>query len=406
MSSTLSDDQVMQILKQGFPNADQIQFTENSANEMRQNLIISDIIELTLNYRENGEQMETFLILKVPKQSDATALFDELAFYTREAFMYDVMIPRISKYLDTSLTPFCFKTIDSRIIILENLTSHDFKKDESGRLHLEQCLPIIKALADFHAASHKVGQLDPHLLEKDIFQYSAILEWRSRIATFWEPILVGLLATKNESSLIPAVKQISLYLKREDDDFRSKIQHSNFKFPVLNQGDFHSDNILLKYDSSNTIEAVKIIDFQSSFWSTPVCDFMNFLILCSDADELENNFRTLLEWYLQCLNEKLKITDCSAEYTQQDFFDDIKSLNFCSVLNVMSLSFLLLPSDPNQLLDAIYHKKTENAQYFIDIGLKHEMFTNQILSCLKFCEKLGLLETSSKDSSKTESQEK
>lgn len=397
-----SSDQVRKILEQCFPNADTFRITENPTNGKHHN-VISNVINLTIEYQEDGVENKKFLVLKIPKSSDATSYFDELAFYSREAFMYDVVIPRINSYLDTPITPVCFKTIDSRIIILENLTFLDYEKGGNYRLHLKQCLPIVKALAHFHASSHKVCQMDPHLLDKEILQYSAVLEWRQRIATFWEPILVELLARNNKSYLIPKFKNICLYLKREDTDVKSRIHYSNFKFLVLNHGDFHSDNVLLKYGSNDSVE-VKIIDFQASFWSTPICDFMNFFFLGAEADLIENHFETLLDWYLHCLNEKLKTNDCFKEYRKQDFLEDIQTLNFCSVLYAMCLSFILYPLDRVPLADVIFHKQTENIQYYIDVCLNDKIFSSHVLNCLKLCERLGLLEPTQSNSPLSDSQ--
>lgn len=218
------------------------------------------------------------------------------------------------------------------------------------------------------------------------------------MAIFWEPIFMELLAKSNESLLIPKFQNVSHYLKREDDDATSKLQYSKFKFSVLNHGDFRNENLLLRYASNGMVDGVKFVDFQISYWSTPVCDFMYLLLHSAQADVLENHFEILLEWYLECLNTKLKTLSCSTIYTKQNFLQDLQTLYFFPILLVMNAAFIFCPLDRAQLLDTIYQKNTDNIQHYIEACLKDELFTDHVLSGLKLCEKLGLLKSSHCDS--------
>lgn len=376
-------------MKLCFPNSKIIRITQNSRNEKHQS-VVTEIMDLTVEYEEDGSQKKKRVIMKVPTRQEASSYHDELGFFTKEAYIYDVIIPRINKYLVKPLTPFCYKTIDSRIIVLENLLISNYEGGINYRMGEKQCHRIIKDLAHFHAASYKLSQVDPEVLSEKIFHISPTLEWRQRMATFWEPVFLELLRRNNESLLIPKLKIIIEYLKREDDDAKSKIHYSNFQFFVLNHGDFRNENLLLKYASNGTIDEVKFVDFQISYWSTPVCDFMYFLIHSADVDTLENHFEEILDSYLQCLNEKLKTLDCSATYTKQNFLNDLQLVNFFPFVFTANTAFLLSPVDRAHLLDTIFQKNIDNIQYYVENCLKNELFTNQILSSLKLCEKLGL----------------
>lgn len=265
MNTAEREDQLETVLQEGFPSADRIQIIENFINEMHQSLC-SKVVDLAIKYQENRKESKKFLIVKTPKIWHSTSLLDDMEFFTTETFMYDTMLPHMNSHLDVSLTPYCYKTINSKIMILENLVVSNYKRLDNNRLHLNQCLPIIEALAHFHAASYKVGQKDPTLFSKKFFHISPVLEFRQRTATFWEPILVELLRRNNESALIPKFKNIVDYLKREDDDVASKIKFSTFKFHILNHGDYRQENILLKYDSNGAIDGIKIVDFQTCFY--------------------------------------------------------------------------------------------------------------------------------------------
>lgn len=393
MNTAHGEDQLEHILQQCFPNAGKIKILENSANEIHKS-VVSKIIDLTVEYEEDGEPYKKFLIMKAPVTGQVTSFFDDLEMFTREIFLYDTIIPRMNSYLDVSLMPFCHKTINSKILVLENLVASKYERLDGNRLHLKECLPIIEALAHFHAASYKVGQNDPALFYKTALHISPVLELRQKMAIYWEPVLVELLRLNNELSLIPKFKNIMAYLRREDDEVASKIRYSQFDFFVLNHGDYRNENILLKYDSNGTVDGVKIVDFQTCFWSTPIHDFIYFLIMSARVEVFENHFDTLLYWYLERLNEKLKTLDCSTIYTKSNFLDDLKTLNFCCIIFTLASAVAEYPLDRASLVDDMLQKNMENIEACIETCTKNELFIRQIVGILKLCDKLGLLDSS------------
>lgn len=395
MSFFQSEDQIINILKQCFTKADKFQIVENATNEGHMHYI-SDIIRLTFKYEEDGIPKTKSLVLKVPTNGDASYLADELNIFDRENFVYDTIIPRINDYLDEPLTPFYIKTADSRIIMLENLVAQGYEKGQNDRLlyNQKQSRPIIKALAYFHAASHKVAQLEPHLLHHKMFQSSILFEMRQNTTDFWEPILFELLARNNASYLISKLKNVTFRLKNDDGN-TSSLHHSNFNFCVLNHGDFRKDNVMLKYGPDNEVDGVKIIDFQTCFWSTPINDFVYFFLMSTETEQIENHYEACVNWYLEFLNEKLRNINCTQAYNRQNFEDDIRRLNVCSVFCIMWTIFRMTPLDElgrARLLDEIVQGKKENIRHYTETFLKDELLTKKVLGVLKLCEKLQLFE--------------
>jgi len=378
-------------MQECFPKANKIEIEEKDFVEGHQHYV-GDIIRLTLKYEEDGTERKKYLIFKVPKDGVSAAVFSGLDFIVRESFVYDKIIPLINEYLDEALAPNYYKTIDSKIIVLDNLVEFGYDGGENNRqlCGLDECLSILKALADFHATTHKVLQTKPNLLEPKMFQYSPILEFRQTLAAFYEPILVELLVKNDASFLIPKLKKANSCILTDDGDIASRVHYSNFKFNTLNHGDFRKDNVLLKYGPNNSVEGVKFVDFQTCFWSTPVYDFMYFIIESAKWQVIDNHYETLLDWYLKCLNEKLEKLNCPQVYQRQHFEEDIKKLDICFFIHVLVAAVMLCPSDRNKLLDEVFQGNKENTDYYMEACLKDEIFTSSILSGLKLCHKLGL----------------
>lgn len=393
MSFFESKDQIIEILKQCFPKADQFQAVEISDIGGNQRFV-SDVIRLTFEYQECGINDKKSLILKLPKNWRQGSFLDELNVSIKETFMYTTIIPRINSYLDEPLTPAYFKTVNGNIICLENVSVHGYKTANDNRIHcdIKQCLVKIKALAHFHAVSHKIGQLDPQLLRNKILHSVPIYEFKQKLSDFWKPIFVELLARNDLHYLIPKLNEVDLQVSTDENDLKSKVDYLSLKFLVINHGDYRNNNTLIRYGEQDAIDGVKIIDFQTCFWSCPIHDFMYFFIIAADVESTENHYETLINWYLECLNEKLKTIDCIDRYTRQNFEEDLKILYFCAVMDVFISALTLCPLDRAPLLDTIVHRKSENTQYYMKACLNDPIFTSKILSALKFCDRIGLFE--------------
>lgn len=395
-------DQIINILKQCFPKADKFRIVENFSIGENQRFV-SDVIRLTFEYEEDGLHDSKSLIIKLPKNYEEGSFLNELNVFIKETFMYNTIIPRINSYLDVSLTPAYFKTVNENIICLENVSVYGYETDNDNRIHcnIKQCLAKMKALADFHATSHKVGQLDPQLLHNKILHNIPVYEFKQKMTDFWKPIFIELLARNDAFYLIPKINKVDLQLSTDENDVKSKVDYLSFRFLVINHGDYRNNNTLLKYGQHDEVDGVKIIDFQTCFWSCPIHDFMYFFIISADVESIENHYETLVNWYLECLNEKLKTIDCNEVYTRQNFEEDLKILYFCVIMDVFISALTLCPLDRVQLLDTILHRRKENTRYYMEACLKDQIFRSKILSGLKFCDRIGLLENSQRNKKNT-----
>jgi len=235
----------LDILKRCFPKADTLEIVRDTLEDGNMHFS-SNIGRFTVQYEQDGKIHEKQLVLKVPVSGEMLEMYESFNCYNREISVYTVVLPKINKYLDKSLAPAHLYTSDSKILALEDLTVRGYESGEKmPLLDLKQSRGVLKALAQFHAASHKLHGEDPHLLENLLFTHVPAIELMANIMSNWEPVLLELLRRKNETSLIPKVKASLAFLKA-DDEIRALVNQSNFKFVVLDHGDSRKDNLMLK----------------------------------------------------------------------------------------------------------------------------------------------------------------
>lgn len=392
--SNQSQEIVLDILKKSLPKANQFHIIENCNHEGSENYT-SQIMHLTFEFEEEGIRKRKSFVLKQPRNDDTASFFNKYDFFKREKMIYDLILPRMNDFLEESLTPLSLKTTEPNLIILENLITAEYETGGSNRhlCNLNQCLSIFKALAYYHATSHKIAQMDPQLLHNAMLQISTVsAELKKKSIALWQPIYWEILAQNKASHLIPKLQKVFQHMIQNCDEFISKIHHSNFKFHVLSHGDFKKDNVLLKRGPNNMIEGVKLIDLQASFWSTPIYDFTFFFTQSGNAQVVENHYETLVNWYLKCLNEKLEETNCTQRYRKEDFMEDIRSLRIYTILNVTFSSFMVYPADRSELLDSMLKEAKENFGKYMEVCLGDELFVKILLSHLKLFDRLGLFE--------------
>ncbi|KAK7597931.1 hypothetical protein V9T40_014887 [Parthenolecanium corni] len=215
MSSDITENFIMDILKECFPQASDIQFTDNLRTELNQNYT-SDIKYLFVKYRKNNENHQIELAIKMPRQRHQSQFYEKLNFFNKEALVYDKMLPLVHQLLDSPLAPLHYHTTDSKILVVEDLSAQGYEsRDKRNSLNLQQSYPILKTISHFHAATHKIHQSHPDLLSEPMFQRSAYIEVRRNIASAWEPILCDLLKMKNASNLIPKFAKAVSFINQD-----------------------------------------------------------------------------------------------------------------------------------------------------------------------------------------------
>lgn len=391
MMST-DEDLFLDVLKRCFPDADNVRIVHNTLEDGNLHFT-SNVTRFVVEYEQDHKTCQKQLVMKVPTSAPIGAIFESLEFFNREICMYEKVIPRMRKYLDKSLTPAHLYTTDSKILVLEDLIAKGYESGEKlPPLDFGQTEAVLKAFAHFHAASHKLHEEDPHFLSDLLATHIPVIECRRMVVSVWAPVVLELLNRQNETSLAAKVRPVIDFLEKDDDELRTLIDQSNFKFVVLNHGDSRKDNVLLKYGSHNQVENVQFIDFQISVWSSPLFDIFYFLTTSVSFDVIEAHFDDLIDGYLHELNEKLEKLNCTSTYLRPDFDEDLKIVRFYLFFCVLCLCYVISPLDRNQK-EEMFLEPEPNVSYLCHICFKDENFVKSIYRWLKYCEKLQVFDS-------------
>ncbi|KAG8241074.1 hypothetical protein J6590_095164 [Homalodisca vitripennis] len=79
---------------------------------------------------------------------------------------------------------------------------------------------------------------------------------------------------------------------------------------VLNHGDLWVNNMMFKYNSPETPDAVKLVDFQYPRYPSPAVDLIYYIWSSADGGVRETKYEELLNIYLQILNSTLEELGC------------------------------------------------------------------------------------------------
>lgn len=388
---SISREDLQNILEPSFRHAENIEILE-TAEGGHDYQYTSSITQVAIQYNQEGKRHEKHLAIKIPKNNAVcTEFFETMNFYARENYMYKILIPELQNFLDEPIIPVCYHTTDSRILVMENILSQGYESGIRRQfLNLQQSFRILEALSQFHAASHKVCQATPSLLDDLLFETSILIVTKHLIIDPWKPILCELLKMKNANHLVEKLNAALEYLRQSE--LAPKLGHSNFKFNVLNHGDFRITNLMLKFNAEDRrVEQVKLIDFQTCKWTTPALDLVYFFTSSVQVDVIQDHFEALINWYLQCLNEKLEKLNCSDTYNKQNFMADFQTLGFFQLLCAVCLGSLVSPLDREQL-DNIPLLDEKGKEDMCQRCLNDEKWAHTMFGWLDFCHKLNIID--------------
>lgn len=386
MDSFNEKELIATVLQPCFPQAESIKIRKCSTDGVGFRYT-SCTIHLDIEYTQNQHPFQKQLLLKIPKAGRSYAFFGQYNLYQKEIEMYNKMLPRINSYVHNKILPIHYYTSDSGIFVLEDLSVQGYKTEEKRQFFdPQQCHYLLKAMAKFHGASYKVHLQIPDILEDPIFDKTILIEFRHNLIDTWQPILCELLQRNNEPHLIPRLREVMLFLKQDDDEVFSEMNRFNFSFVVLNHGDYRKDNLLIKYDDQGKVENVKIVDFQTCWWSSPVHDFLFFIIQSVQVEVVEQHFDSFVDLYLQHLNETLQ--DCAYTYQKSEFYSDFESQKVYMFVCLLILCTHLHKSSHQEaeVLEIFEdNDKTQSYQHC----LEDELFVKTLLGWMKYCEKIS-----------------
>uniref|UniRef100_A0A1B6KYQ0 CHK kinase-like domain-containing protein n=1 Tax=Graphocephala atropunctata TaxID=36148 RepID=A0A1B6KYQ0_9HEMI len=231
----------------------------------------------------------------------------------------------MTKKLNWSFTAQSYYSPIKGVIVFEHLRPDYKVADKTKQLNLAHSKLVFTALAKFHAAGITVYHQDPKLIESvsgECFYVhgSPLQKW----------IEFGCRAVGENLSKLEGCKEYAdFFLSQAANVWNLVVEGVKPKpgrLNVLLHGDVWVNNLLFKY-KNNRLEPidVKLFDFRTLRYSTPVLDLYYFLYTSANDEVREFHQLELFDLYLKTLNGELEKMGCKVRWTMEELKEDIKT---------------------------------------------------------------------------------
>ncbi|XP_058055645.1 uncharacterized protein LOC131207053 [Anopheles bellator] len=271
----------------------------------------STIYRARVCYRSRGKSETAKLIVKLVA-SKVHSLANESPYETELGVYRDAIAPMEAALSKSGSTGkfgprLIFAASEPRPhLILEDLTNQQYVAG-SGLLAADTAVLVLTKLAQFHAASFSQQQASMRKptdkQQNELFKPKTLEGMNFLVECF------GIFIEQ-----LSAWEGYAHYAKRfhslRETFFEWGIQIYNaqdaeYRFKVLNHGDFHYSNVLLKLNSGDAPNDVLFVDYQLSCWTTVAVDLLYFLYLVCDHETRQTKRQQLLQLYHREFSETL-----------------------------------------------------------------------------------------------------
>lgn len=245
---------------------------------------------------------------------------------------------------EDSLSPKCYVSSDSTVLILEDLRESGFKMiNRRAQMDFQYASVAIRTLAKFHALSLKMNETHPQELnnvKRDCFYTPG----NSQIAEqSYKRFLSVVQRTPEIEHLHSKLSQFKDYMW---DAILDVVRPRSNAINVLNHGDYWSNNMLFKNENGSL--KVKLVDFQLCRWCSPVVDIIFLFISSVRFEVFESKRNDLLEIYHDTFTYWLRSLQCRANYTLDELKADFET-TYLYGLNVIAGVLPLVTKKPTDL---------------------------------------------------------
>uniref|UniRef100_T1H3N9 CHK kinase-like domain-containing protein n=1 Tax=Megaselia scalaris TaxID=36166 RepID=T1H3N9_MEGSC len=149
-------------------------------------------------------------------------------------------------------------------------------------------------------------------------------------------------------------------LRKSQEGFNAYLERANVNICVLNHGDAHLKNTMVKINSSGNVEDILWIDFQTCHFGPAVMDLMYFLYMSIiDHDTRINKREEIIYSYFKIFTQTLKNLGFDGEFPKlvdlyKDFltFKDYELLLVTTFLPMLFAKESNREADPAQVMDS------------------------------------------------------
>ncbi|XP_014274031.1 uncharacterized protein [Halyomorpha halys] len=264
---------------------------------------------------KNGRLATKRLIMKFAqcRDKESSEFIKDYNVFKIETMMYKTVLEEMEylmeEFEDTDGVLWCklVHHIPYSCLILEDLKASGFDMlDRQSFLDLDSALLAAHSLGRYHGMSKKLEERG--LISKDDYKAWFVFEDIEMQKSWLLNINVLIEAVKKDwdSSWEPIVDRI----KFKNETFHEKLKKlgevNESKFNLLNHGDCHKNNIMLKYDWEGKPVALRFIDFQLPHYGSPCCDLTFLLYLGVDPFIRREHYNKLVEVYYASLLRSLE----------------------------------------------------------------------------------------------------
>nr|XP_018914671.1 PREDICTED: uncharacterized protein LOC109042414 [Bemisia tabaci] len=360
----------------------------------------SRIFRIVVHMKEEGTSQPKYLALfsKAVINNAFGRTLKETGILAKEHLIYDSIIPKINAFLDNDfVSPIPYHSPQLGTIILEDLCDKGYKLiNRIERLDYPKAVLVLRKLAKLHAASVALHKVEPELVEEAGKEIGLDETFKEQFVTFLDNALALVADRLVRWSEIEDHQKYAQGIRNVQKTFYTKMLRAR-EIPskmlhVLNHGDLWLTNILFKFDEkNNSVKDCKFVDFQLSFYASPVIDLHYLLAANVQFHVFENSQEALLQEYLQALNTFLIEFNTNVTLSYEDLkaeYDRTQIVSFYAGI------VILIPvlADPEQATDFSNYSDAEMEETSVFDGIvDSKYYRKELPKYLKYYKDKGIL---------------
>ncbi|KAG8274397.1 hypothetical protein J6590_004423 [Homalodisca vitripennis] len=330
------------------------------------------VSRVNVQYVEVGDednQQSVSLIVKSPVVGGFMEEFSDFMrdIYETEPKYYNDFISATYKWSKHNIVPKHYKSPKPLCVVLEDLRSSGYlMADRHELLDFHQCRLYAETSAKLHALSVAVYKEHPEIIEALVKQSPDFVEkGRQAFKVMWT---VGLRCMAAYLEDKPDYREYWEFIKtaEENDNLWNifqEMEKNNHQLKALIQADPWCTNMMFKHNALGEATGIKIFDFQSLKYTTPVREFVTFIWSSVKLEVRQSKLDDLYHLYCDSLNGYLEEFECTEKIAFEDFKAEILSF---SPLVVLMLCCVL----PFSLVDGAIELATYLTEETLKVPIK------------------------------------
>ncbi|KAJ6632788.1 hypothetical protein Bhyg_15948 [Pseudolycoriella hygida] len=276
--------------------------------------LASTIFRCKIDFTSSNSENETLhVVVKAhPTDTDGRATFEgplfqnEIRMYTSTLPAFHQLYERFGVKVDFA-PELIYATFEPfPIIIIKDRNIDGYSTPRTPFEELEDSKMIIQRLSQFHAASYYLSEMDG--IDFSEYSYSTYQNEALIYGLYSQPVKVFNEVLKTWDGYQHFIPKIEAYMEQIGEIGR-KSQTPNkpgIGYNVLNHGDLHIRNILVKFNSQQRLQLFTFIDYQLSIFGSPAIDINYISSLLKRDSNGDIPFEDVVVYYHQQFAAALK----------------------------------------------------------------------------------------------------